>query len=184
MCRDHFCKDKEDNDIFASYRHQVGKTSEYQFAFYSTKVVMTGRSKMTYDRVSDEGCMAPTTVIPTTVAPTTEAPTTVAPTTEAPTTVVPTTQAPTTEAPTTVVPTTQAPTTEVPTVAPTTAAPTEAPTAAPTATPTEKPTEKPKSTTGWLVGGAIAILIGFGIIFYIVVKKNKHGDEEEMAPLV
>ena len=93
---------------------------------------------------------------------------------------------PTTVAPTTAAPTTQPPTPE-PTPKPTpkpTPAPTQPPTPAPTPKPTAQPTPKPKSSMPWIIGGVIAILIGFAIVFSIVANKNKKEKAEEEKPLV
>ena len=93
--------------------------------------------------------------------------------------------------PTTVAPTTAAPTTHPPTPEPTpkptpkpTPAPTQPPTPAPTPKPTAQPTPKPKSSMPWIIGGVIAILIGFAIVFSIVANKNKKEKAEEEKPLV
>ena len=124
---------------------------------------------------------------PTTIPPT-------LPPTEPPTTQPPTTQPPTTQPPTTQPPTTQPPTTQPPTLPPTTLPPTPKPTPKPTLPPTPKPTlpptvpptPKPTNYVPWFIVGGVCILIGFIIIFGIVIKKNKQTSEkgEEAKPLI
>ena len=204
------CVDEAGRDVFGEMKEKIGTEVSLDMEFFDNKMIVQNAT-MVMDRISGEGChfmpttVAPTTAAPTTQAPTTAAPTTQAPTTQAPTTQAPTTQAPTTQAPTTAAPTTQAPTTQAPTTQPPTTQPptpkptpkptlpptpkptpkpTLPPTPKPTAQPTAQPTPKPKSSMPWIIGGVIAILIGFAIIFYIVANKNKKEKEEEEKPLV
>ena len=194
------CVDEAGEVLFGDIKKHLGTEIDLDIDFSANQMVIKNVT-VAMDRISAESCsFKPTTVAPTTAAPTTQPPTpeptpkpTPKPTTPAPTpepTPKPTpkpTPAPT--QPPTPKPTpkpTPAPT-QPPTPKPTpkpTPAPTQPPTPAPTPKPTAQPTPKPKSSMPWIIGGVIAILIGFAIVFSIVANKNKKEKAEEEKPLV
>ena len=176
------CVDEAGEVLFGDIKKHLGTEIDLDIDFSANQMVIKNVT-VAMDRISAESCsFKPTTVAPTTAAPTTAAPTTAAPTTQPPTpepTPKPTTQPPTPEP-------TPKPTPK-PTPAPTqppTPKPTPKPTPAPTPKPTAQPTPKPKSSMPWIIGGVIAILIGFAIVFSIVANKNKKEKAEEEKPLV
>ena len=171
------CVDEAGEVLFGDIKKHLGTEIDLDIDFSANQMVIKNVT-VAMDRISAESCsFKPTTVAPTTAAPTTAAPTTQPPTPEP--TPKPTTQPPTPEP-------TPKPTPK-PTPAPTqppTPKPTPKPTPAPTPKPTAQPTPKPKSSMPWIIGGVIAILIGFAIVFSIVANKNKKEKAEEEKPLV
>lgn len=166
------CVDEAGEVLFGDIKKHLGTEIDLDIDFSANQMVIKNVT-VAMDRISAESCsFKPTTVAPTTAAPTTAAPTTQPPTPEP-------TPKPTpkpTPAPT-------QPPTPKPTPKPT-PAPTQPPTPAPTPKPTAQPTPKPKSSMPWIIGGVIAILIGFAIVFSIVANKNKKEKAEEEKPLV
>ena len=163
------CVDEAGEVLFGDIKKHLGTEIDLDIDFSANQMVIKNVT-VAMDRISAESCsFKPTTVAPTTAAPTTAAPTTAAPTTQPPT------PEPTPKP------------TPKPTPAPTqppTPKPTPKPTPAPTPKPTAQPTPKPKSSMPWIIGGVIAILIGFAIVFSIVANKNKKEKAEEEKPLV
>ena len=161
------CVDEAGEVLFGDIKKHLGTEIDLDIDFSANQMVIKNVT-VAMDRISAESCsFKPTTVAPTTAAPTTQPPTpepTPKPTPKP------------TPAPT-------QPPTPKPTPKPT-PAPTQPPTPAPTPKPTAQPTPKPKSSMPWIIGGVIAILIGFAIVFSIVANKNKKEQAEEEKPLV
>ena len=153
------CVDEAGEVLFGDIKKHLGTEIDLDIDFSANQMVIKNVT-VAMDRISAESCsFKPTTVAPTTAAPTTQPPT----------------PEPTPKP------------TPKPTPAPTqppTPKPTPKPTPAPTPKPTAQPTPKPKSSMPWIIGGVIAILIGFAIVFSIVANKNKKEKAEEEKPLV
>lgn len=187
------CVDEAGEVLFGDIKKHLGTEIDLDIDFSANQMVIKNVT-VAMDRISAESCsFKPTTVAPTTAAPTTQPPTpepTPKPTTQPPTpkpTPKPTTQPPTPEPTPKPTPKPTPAPTQPPTPKPTpkpTPAPTQPPTPAPTPKPTAQPTPKPKSSMPWIIGGVIAILIGFAIVFSIVANKNKKEKAEEEKPLV
>ena len=178
------CVDEAGEVLFGDIKKHLGTEIDLDIDFSANQMVIKNVT-VAMDRISAESCsFKPTTVAPTTAAPTTQPPTpepTPKPTPK------PTTPAPTPEPTPKPTPKPTPAPTQPPTPKPTpkpTPAPTQPPTPAPTPKPTAQPTPKPKSSMPWIIGGVIAILIGFAIVFSIVANKNKKEKAEEEKPLV
>ena len=170
------CVDEAGEVLFGDIKKHLGTEIDLDIDFSANQMVIKNVT-VAMDRISAESC----SFKPTTVAPTTAAPTTQPPTPEP--TPKPTTQPPTPKPTPKPTPAPTQPPTPKPTPKPT-PAPTQPPTPAPTPKPTAQPTPKPKSSMPWIIGGVIAILIGFAIVFSIVANKNKKEQAEEEKPLV